>query len=121
LKFPSPTKARYITIDGEPKRISEWATISGVSANTIRLRLNNGIDPKTAVYAPADRGHRVGGGKQNQNRKDCVFLEVGGETHHVAEWARLKGLAEDTIRRRLKKGWSPEKAVTTPARKKRKS
>ena len=38
-----------------------------------------------------------------------------GKVQTVAEWAKERGLRPGTISSRLRSGWSPEAAVSTPA------
>jgi len=40
--------------------------------------------------------------EQNQNRKTVLNITANGETHCVAEWARITGLSEGALRHRLK-------------------
>lgn len=53
--------------------------------------------------------------EQAQNRRDNVLLTARGKTLCVAEWSRLSGIKEGTIRARISRGWSDVSAVTTPA------
>lgn len=46
------------------------------------------------------------------------YLSFRGETHCLAEWARIAGLSEDAIRQRIKAGWAIERVLTTPSRRK---
>ena len=39
---------------------------------------------------------------------------VGGEKHTLKEWAKITGLDYMTIYMRIHRGWTPEKAITTP-------
>lgn len=48
-------------------------------------------------------------------------LTAHGETHSIAEWARLKGLTYEALANRLDRGWSPERAVDTPVHRKTRS
>ena len=48
---------------------------------------------------------------QQNNRRNNVRLTLEGKTQSVAAWARERGIAEDTIRYRLKRGWSHDEAV----------
>ena len=54
--------------------------------------------------------------EQCRNRRSSKFLTIGSETKTQAEWAQEAGIRQGTIYERLKLGWSPEKAVTTPVR-----
>lgn len=55
--------------------------------------------------------------EQSNNRRDNVSVTWQGETHTVAEWARLLKVEYVTLQKRLSGGWTVEKAFTTPARK----
>jgi hypothetical protein len=48
---------------------------------------------------------------QQNNRRNNVNLTVDGKTQSVAVWARERGIPEDTIRYRLKHGWTHDEAV----------
>jgi hypothetical protein len=52
--------------------------------------------------------------EQAGNKSNNVNLTYGGETHCVAEWCRRLGLKEPLVRKRIKRGCSAEKALTTP-------
>ena len=55
--------------------------------------------------------------EQSRNKSDNLLITFNGETHCVAEWAEITGISDTTIRLRIKRrGWTPEKALTTPAR-----
>ena len=48
----------------------------------------------------------------NNQRKNRV-LELDGQRHTVAEWARLLGINCHVIHQRLRRGYDPRKALTT--------
>ncbi len=58
---------------------------------------------------------------QNNNSRKNVFLTAKGKTQTMAQWSEETGIGESTIRSRLKMGWSEERAVTEPARPKRRN
>jgi hypothetical protein len=59
--------------------------------------------------------------KENNNQKsNNVFVSHNGEIKSVSEWAHDVGMGVSTLDFRIKKGWSIEKAIETPPRKKRK-
>jgi hypothetical protein len=58
--------------------------------------------------------------EQANNRRSNIILEFNGEKKTVAQWAREVGINKDNIYDRLRLGWSVEKALTTPVRKRRK-
>lgn len=54
--------------------------------------------------------------QQSRNRRSSVFLTFGGRTAVVADWAEITGIPRPTLYGRLYKGWTPERALTTPVR-----
>jgi len=53
---------------------------------------------------------------QAKNKSNNVMLTLNGKTTHLLEWERITGIKERTIARRLKIGWSHEKALTHKVR-----
>lgn len=57
--------------------------------------------------------------EQNRNKDNNHVLTYNGKTQCLGAWAQDLGIHRTTLFSRLKKlGWSVEKAMTTPARKK---
>ena len=56
--------------------------------------------------------------EQQNNRRVNVFITHAGVTLSLTEWSERLGLSRNAVSERLRKGWSKEAAVTTPARKK---
>lgn len=52
--------------------------------------------------------------EQAQNTSQNRFLTSNGRTLCLAEWARVKGLTFDTLRGRIRRGWSVERSLATP-------
>lgn len=52
--------------------------------------------------------------EQNSNRRNNVFVEVDGQRLTCAEWSRKTGISKCVISSRLRNGWNPKDAVTTP-------
>lgn len=52
--------------------------------------------------------------EQARNRSSSVFLDIKGEQKTIAEWCEIYNMPNDTVRYRLKSGWSPLRALTTP-------
>lgn len=57
--------------------------------------------------------------EQLRNIRTNRILEYNGESHCMAEWAEMLGMKYSTLVNRLFKGWSVEKALTTPVNGKR--
>lgn len=53
---------------------------------------------------------------QNSNKRSNVYLTFNGETATLTEMARRHNISESALRERISRGWSIEKALTTPAR-----
>jgi hypothetical protein len=52
--------------------------------------------------------------QQARNKSNCHVLTVGSESFTIAEWAERTGIGKTTIRERIRRGWSPERATSTP-------
>lgn len=59
--------------------------------------------------------------EQQRNKRTNVWLELNGERLIMADWARRLGVRQKVIWWRLNDGWNVEKALTTPARPRRKT
>lgn len=51
---------------------------------------------------------------QANNRRTNRLISYNGQTHTMKEWAIITGINYRTLQDRLKRGWSDEKALTTP-------
>ena len=87
------------------------------------------VGPRPSLYHTLDRkinelGYVPGNVRwatrftQNRNRSDNHWITANGEKLCLEDWARKIGCTQAAIRYRIKRGWSPEKAVTTPPNKK---
>ena len=54
--------------------------------------------------------------EQSINRSCTHFITLNGETHTLAEWARIRGMSSTSLCRRLKQGWTEADAITKPTR-----
>lgn len=52
---------------------------------------------------------------QARNKRNVGMLEVNGVRKPIPEWAELARVASQTVRSRLRRGWSAERAVSTPS------
>jgi len=53
--------------------------------------------------------------EQQNNRSDNVLLTHNGRTMTLTQWAREVGMAENTLRARIRNGWPTGAALTRPA------
>jgi len=54
--------------------------------------------------------------EQARNRRSNVWIEYKGTKMLISDWADALGIKRLTLSARLKKGWSVEKAFTTPVK-----
>ena len=52
--------------------------------------------------------------QQARNRSSNTRITFNGQTKNLCEWAEETGVRRDTIGKRLEKGWSVERALSTP-------
>lgn len=52
--------------------------------------------------------------QQNQNSRNVRWITINGITKTMTNWGKHFGLQKQTIYNRIKRGWSEQKAVTTP-------
>ena len=108
--------ARGITVCNEWKNdfmsFYKWAMANGYEEGlTIeRIDINGNYCPKNCKWIPKKQ--------QNRNKSSNHFVTYQGKTFCLAEWEEKTGIKQPTIRRRLRYGWSVERALTTPVYKK---
>jgi hypothetical protein len=52
--------------------------------------------------------------EQNNNTRRNRYLEFDGKRQTIAQWARELGLSYDTLWKRIARGWTTKRALTTP-------
>lgn len=96
-----------ITFNGKTQSGAAWERELGLNPNTVASRLQIGWPIEKILTTPSmKRG-------ANTNKTNLVSITVNGVTHTRAEWSALTGINAGAIRGRLKRGWSPERAVHT--------
>lgn len=98
------------------KNFAEWAYANGFDENKHqreqsidRIDVNGNYEPKNCRFTNAK--------VQANNRTNTIILEFQGKSQSLQEWADELGISESTIRWRLNKGYSTEKALSTKVRK----
>ena len=90
----------------------DWSIKNGYTEDlTIdRLDNNKGYSPENCRWAT--------NWEQSNNKRTSRILILNGERHTIAEWSKITGINSRTIESRVGLyGWSDEKALTTPIRK----
>ena len=84
----------------------KWAKESGYADDLSIDRIDNNKDycPTNCRWMPMS--------KQQRNKRNNKLIEFNGETHCIAEWAEITGIASQTINSRLRYGWTIDEALT---------
>jgi hypothetical protein len=54
--------------------------------------------------------------QQSRNRDFCVKISANGRTMILTEWADVLGVDANTLHRRIQRGWTHERVISTPIR-----
>lgn len=71
-----------------------------------RIDYNGMYCPENCTWIPKE--------EQSKNRRINHQITINGETHHIAEWARMMNVKPRLIMVRIWRGWPEDKAVLTP-------
>lgn len=90
-----------LTLGEVTHSLSKWSEITGIRADCIRSRLEDGWSIEEALKRPA----------KARNKRIITF---NGVTHSISEWAKITGLSKSCLSHRFQRGWSPNRMLTTP-------
>lgn len=68
--------------------------------------VNKGYEPGNCRWASQE--------EQSNNTRRSVYLEFRGERRTIRQWATCTGIHYNTLKKRLKSGWSIERILTSP-------
>jgi len=74
-----------------------------------RLENSIGYTPENCIWATK--------AAQNKNRSHCIPLAFNGETKILSDWARQYGMTPNALAMRIRLGWTIERALTQPLKK----
>lgn len=106
LRMTRRTEPRYVLVAGQRLRLSEACARTGIGYFTALRRIQKGMDPARAVRVPVGTA-------------PPIRVTAWGKTRTIARWARSRrvhklGLKAATIATRLRRGMTPEAALSTP-------
>lgn len=95
----------FIEWNGERLTLAQWAERAGIRPHALLHRLDRGW--------PLEQALRTGQ-LTDTTRRFHSTLTMSGETRCIAEWARITGIPDGTIRARIRGGWPVVDALTRP-------
>jgi hypothetical protein len=108
-------RARYIKVNGTEERLSRVLAKHGVSYGTYAARLGLGWDRVRAATAPpGTRGVPLSGEVRPTVVIAAATIELDEKPEALATVLARHGISDQTYRRRVRMGWVPERAATTP-------
>ncbi len=89
----------------EPENFAKWASESGYKKGLWldRIDTNGDYCPENCKWSTPQ--------EQANNRRNNNVLTYHGESHTLAEWARILGVKKSLIQNRVWYGWSPERVI----------
>ena len=97
---------RIVEYNGERRCLSEWSEIFRIPIPTLWHRLEKGMSAQEALTTPPN--------PKFSHVSKPVIVEWNGQRHTKKEWEKITGIPKEVIRNRLRRGWTVERALTTP-------
>ena len=96
------------------EKFKQWAIDSGYQDGLSIERIDNmrGYCPDNCKWA--DRN------EQNNSKRNNRVIEYYGMKRTISQWAKYLHIGESVLRDRLNRGWTIDKALSTPVRKQKK-
>jgi len=74
-----------------------------------RIDVNDNYEPNNCRWITME--------EQQNNKRNNKIIEYKGEKHTLSEWNKILNYTNGLLKNRLNRGWSVERAFTTPKRK----
>lgn len=90
----------------------KWSIINGYKdfLTIERVNVNGNYNPQNCTWISME--------EQRRNTTVTKNISYDGKTLTLRQWAKEMNMCNSTLSRRLKKGWSVEKSLTTPLQRK---
>lgn len=87
------------------KAFYDWSMANGYRDDLTIDRIDNdgNYEPSNCRWATVE--------EQNRNKPNVRFITYGGKTQTIGQWTQELHLGKETIRERLKRGWSETEAI----------
>jgi hypothetical protein len=117
---------RRLTYNGQTMTVAQWAREIDVPVDALRSRLKHGWPISAALETPMTRGEKFTRTRILKKwpddkifdppvHRDAMIIECGGRKQTLKQWSEETGISRSTIYDRMRRGFTPEKAVSTPA------
>jgi hypothetical protein len=89
----------------------EWAENNGYAQGLQLDRIKNykGYSPENCRFVTPQMNAN--------NKENTIYLTHNNQTKHLLDWQKATGIKRQTIRTRISRGWTIEKALTQPTQK----
>lgn len=93
---------KKLTVGDRTQSLAEWSREIGVALHTLAWRRQQGWSPERIISQDV----------ATPNRRTPKALTVNGRTQTLSQWAKEIGIGVESLRHRIARGWSHERAVT---------
>lgn len=114
----NPNNRAYRDYGGRGITVCErWESFENFYADMGERPAGHSIDriDNDGPYCP-ENCHWATRGEQRRNSRKVIRVEYQGKTMVLLDWAKELGFTYPTLKHRFQRGWSVERAFTTPAR-----
>ncbi len=88
-----------------------WAINNGFREDLTleRIDVNGNYEPNNCTWITMEQ--------QAKNKRNVANYTFNGKSMNINEWTKYLGFGKETIRERLKRGWTIEEALSKPLKK----